>query len=113
MLHFCSFDIYWARICKRLSSPGIDYKESIPPGWAPWKVYKFGLFTSTCSVACTESAQRAFVLNVQEFCKFLHSSVKKKDRLNLGKGMELTGDFKDKIELKILFGNLCFYEYTV
>ncbi len=26
----------WARICKRLSSPGIDSKESIPPAYVAW-----------------------------------------------------------------------------
>ncbi len=29
-------EITWARICKRLWSPGIDFEESIPPAYAAW-----------------------------------------------------------------------------
>ncbi len=28
---------YWARICKRLRSPGIDSKEPIPPGYVAYR----------------------------------------------------------------------------
>ncbi len=30
-------EITWARICKRLWSPGIDSEESIPPAYAAWR----------------------------------------------------------------------------
>ncbi len=30
------FDV-WARICKRLGSPGIDSKELIPPAYVTWR----------------------------------------------------------------------------
>ncbi len=29
--------LYRARICKRLRSPGIDFKESIPPAYVAWR----------------------------------------------------------------------------
>jgi hypothetical protein len=29
--------LYWARICKRLWSPGIDSEESTPPGYVAWR----------------------------------------------------------------------------
>jgi hypothetical protein len=28
--------VFRARICKRLWNPGIDFEESIPPGWQSW-----------------------------------------------------------------------------
>jgi hypothetical protein len=28
---------YWARICKRLWSPGIDSEEAIPPAYVAWR----------------------------------------------------------------------------
>ncbi len=42
----------WARICNCLRSPGIDSKESIPPGYVCWRHrfldnYKFGLWAHT------------------------------------------------------------------
>ncbi len=42
----------WARISKCLRSPGIDSKESIPPGYVCWRHrfldnYKFGLWAHT------------------------------------------------------------------
>ncbi len=30
-------DLYWARICKRLWSPGINSEESIPPAYVAWR----------------------------------------------------------------------------
>ncbi len=30
-------EITWARICKRLWSPGIDFEESVPPAYAAWR----------------------------------------------------------------------------
>jgi hypothetical protein len=30
---FLRYTLYRARICKRLWRPGIDFDESIPPGW--------------------------------------------------------------------------------
>jgi hypothetical protein len=70
--------VRWARVCKRLRSPGIDSKEWIPPAyiawrtgtsnrivvparqagisilWAPWKVYKYGLWLQSCREARVE-----------------------------------------------------------
>ncbi len=49
-------NLYRARICKRLRSPGIDSKKSIPLAyvtrlgidfWAPLNVYKYGLSALT------------------------------------------------------------------
>jgi len=31
------YTLYRARICKRLRSPGIDSKESIPPAYVAWR----------------------------------------------------------------------------
>jgi hypothetical protein len=33
-----------ARICKRSKSPGIDFKESIPPGYIGWQNRFLGSF---------------------------------------------------------------------
>ncbi len=33
----CKSSFNWARICKRLRSPGIDFKESVPPAYVAWR----------------------------------------------------------------------------
>ncbi len=41
---FCVSHENWARVFKRLWSPGIDFKEGIPPAYVAWRAGTITLF---------------------------------------------------------------------
>ncbi len=68
---------YWAFICKRLRSPGIDSEELIPPGWESIPVL-LKSYTNTGSVFYTKNKWKNKMEKRWESIPGLHKGLKKR-----------------------------------
>ncbi len=65
----CDDDYLWARIFKRLWSPGIDSKEWTPPAYVAWRAGTITLFLAP--IGCLKIPALLKDLTIMEITKYL------------------------------------------